>query len=501
MFNPIFNLNHFTLNLICQSHNIDAVIDTKITDNQLDLYLSANVSEVKFIELRWEFQSDDNIIVLGDAWERSYGELEFISVKNNHRFMPWYFLATDKSDSFCFGVKTQPNAFVSFRYDQSGILALIDCRNGGCGVHLNGRKIHLATFLLKQYQNREPYLCLCDYCKALCDKPILPEFKVYGGNDWYYAYGNNNYEEIVADGKLQVDLAKGIDNPPFMVIDDGWQRQGNVGPWVPNEKFKDMAALCSHIKSTGARTGIWIRFLHNNDESISEDMRIEREGKRVYLDPTHPKVQQLIKSDIDKIKSWGYELIKHDFTTVDLFGDYGKDLNEAITKIDNWHFYDQTKTNAEIVLDLYRLIKESCGDMLIIGCNTISHLCAGLVQINRTGDDTSGVEWERTKKMGVNTLAFRLAQNGAFYVVDADCVGILDDKIPWEKNKQWLHLLSKSNTALFLSCCKVTPEQKNDISCAFKDYQNEHTIMPLDWYDTKTPQAWLIDGEKVNYIW
>jgi len=44
--------------------------------------------------------------------------------------------------------------------------------------------------------------------------------------------------------------------------------------------------------------------------------------------------------------------------------------------------------------------------------------------------------------MGVNTLAFRLAQHNAFYMVDADCVGILGDNIPWEKNRQWLALLS-----------------------------------------------------------
>lgn len=496
-----FRLDDFSSKLKCENENIDAFLETKINDNQLDLYLTADATKPQFVEIFWEFQSKDNIIVLGDAWERSYGDLEFKSIKENERYMPWYFLATDKKDSFCFGVKTQPGAFISFKYNCLGITALIDCRNGGCGVNLRGRKIHLATFLYKEYKDTDPFLCLCDYCKALCDNPILPSFKVYGGNDWYYAYGQNNYEEIVADARLQAEFAKGIDNPPFMVIDDGWQKEGNVGPWIPNERYKDMKALCRDIKSTGAKAGIWIRFLHNKDKSICDDMRILRKGERIYLDPTHPKVQQLIKNDIEKIKEWGFDLIKHDFTTVDLFGDYGKDLNKTVTNIENWHFYDCTKTNAEIVLDLYRLIKASCDDLLIIGCNTVSHLCAGLVEINRTGDDTSGVEWQRTKEMGINTLAFRLAQNNAFYMVDADCVGILEGNIPWEKNKQWLHLLSKSNTALFLSCSKANDEQKKDIKAAFKDFQNSHTIVPLDWYETKTPEKWLIDNEIVQYSW
>ena len=153
------------------------------------------------------------------------------------------------------------------------------------------------------------------------------------------------------------------------------------------------------------------------------------------------------------------------------------------------------------MLELYRLIREEAGDMAVIGCNTVSHLCAGLVELNRTGDDTSGKEWDRTLKMGVNTLAFRLAQNGAFYMVDADCVGMLKNYVPWEKNRQWLELLSKSNTALFLSCCEATDEQKKDIKAAYRAAQVKHTIRPVDWMQTKTPAVWEIDGETVRFDW
>ncbi len=173
-----------------------------------------------------------------------------------------------------------------------------------------------------------------------------------------------------------------------------------------------------------------------------------------------------------------------------------------ITKSANWHFYDKTKTNAEITIEFYKLIQESVGDMYIIGCNTVSHLSAGLVHISRTGDDTSGKEWDRTKQMGVNTLAFRLAQNEAFYMCDADCVGILDDYIPWEKNRQWLHLLSKSNTPLFVSCTdKVDNKIKNDLKLAYKTYNIQHEIEPVDIFNTRTPSVWEIDGEKVLYEW
>ncbi len=497
-----FNINDFTKKIICESELNDTVAETVVNGNSIDLYVTAKNDKVKFIELEWNFESGSGIHVLGDAWERSYGELEFKKLSDNSRYMPWYFIATDKKSCFCFGVKTQPNAFISFTYTESGIKALVDCRNGGCGVELGGRKLHLATFVYKEYRSGDVYACLCDYCRTLCDNPLLPKEKVYGGNNWYYAYGKSSYGEIISDAKCQAELAKGIENRPFEVIDDCWQINSCEGPWVANEKFGDMKKLADEIKALGVRPGIWVRLLHNRDSSITEEMRILRKGERKYLDPTHPKVKAFIKADIEKIKSWGFELIKHDFTTADLFGGWGKDLTSTITEIDGWHFYDKTKTNAEIVLDLYRLIKDAADDMYIIGCNTVSHLCAGLVQINRTGDDTSGREWDRTKKMGVNTLAFRLAQNEAFYMCDADCVGILEDYIPWEKNKQWLHLLSYSNTPLFVSCSdKLTHEQKNDLTQAYRVNQTNHTFRPIDIFENRTPSEWEIDGKTVKYSW
>lgn len=497
-----FNINNFSYIITCDNDTSDAILETDSNENELKLYISATVDRPKFIEMNWSVPKLDNILVLGDAWERSYGDLGFVKLEENNNYMPWYFIATNKIKSFCFGVKTGCNSFVSFKYNSDGIKAFIDCRNGGNGVHLDGRKLHLATFIFEKYDNADVYNNLKDYCKKLCDNPILPKERIYGGNNWYYAYGKSSYKQIISDTKLQVTLSEGIENKPFQVIDDCWQINSCAGPWIPNRKFKDMKKLATEIKNSGARPGIWVRFLRNKDKSIKKDMRILRNKKRTYLDPTHPLVQEYIKSDIERIKSWGYELIKHDFSTADLFGLYGKDMDKTVTNIENWHFYDKSKTNAEVVLDFYRLIKENVGDMLIIGCNTFSHLSAGLVHIYRTGDDTSGVSWTRTRDMGVNTLAFRLAQNEAFYMCDADCVGILKNNINWEKNKQWLHLLSCSNTPLFVSCNnKINEQQRADLKIAYKTFNTGHNIEPINIFDTKTPTLWKIDGEEVKYCW
>ena len=497
-----FNITDFTAEIICDSATVDAKIEIDSKENEFDLYLSAKADKPKFIRIEWNAEPSADAKILGDTWERSYSNLHFLGLPENDRPMPWYFIAAEKNECFCLGVKTGCNSFVSFSYTEKGISALVDVRNGGNGVHLDGRRLCLATFICAFYDTGDAFENLKDFCKKMCPQPVLPKERIYGANNWYYAYGKSNYNQIISDAKLQVELAEGIGNKPFQVVDDCWQKNRCAGPWYPNRKFKDMKKLADEIKELGARPGVWVRLLCNKDRKIKKDWRILRKGKRQYLDPTHPEARAYIKADVERVRDWGYELIKHDFSTIDLFGSFGPDMGDRSTKIEGWHFYDKTKTNAEIVLDFYRLVKEAAGDMLIIGCNTVSHLSAGLVHIYRIGDDTSGVSWERTRDMGINTLAFRLAQNEAFYMCDADCVGIVKDKVPWGKNSQWLHLLSFSNTPLFVSCTdQINEKKKNDLRKAYITFNQPHTFRPVDIYDTKIPSKWEIDGETVTYNW
>ena len=62
------------------------VVEAVVNGNTLDLYIGAKNDKPKFIELEWRFESNENICVLGDAWERSYGNLEFLRLCENDRF-------------------------------------------------------------------------------------------------------------------------------------------------------------------------------------------------------------------------------------------------------------------------------------------------------------------------------------------------------------------------------------------------------------------------------
>lgn len=492
--------NPDTVKILCENENTDAEIELVGSGNHLDVFISAEESLPKFIILRWNGRTDIPVSVLGDAWERSYGDLCWRGIEEN-RFMPWYFMVTDGKIHTGYGVETGCRSFVSFQYDDSGITAWIDVRSGSFGVHLNGRRLLACSFVCESYDSTI-FSALHNFCKAMCDKPLLPDRPVYGGNNWYYAYGKSSREEILSDAKMQAKLSRGLVNRPFMVIDDCWQINPCAGPWISNNNFGDMASLASEIKEENVRPGIWVRFLHDLNDNLPTEFYLNR--KSCILDPSAPGVLDYISETIKQIKLWGFELIKHDFSTFDLFGDWGKDLGGTITKRSDLRFFDNTKTSAEIVLEFYGAILNAADGMIIIGCNTVSHLAAGLVHLQRIGDDTSGVDWDRTRKMGINSLAFRMAQHRTFYDIDADCAGILGNNIPWELNRQWIDLLAKSGTPLFVSCPDgaLNSEQENELKELYEIASKQrNTAEPVDWLWNSTPSQWLIDGKKIQYDW
>lgn len=494
-------------------YNLDDINVNLNQDNEhLAIFLTAQTSKVKWIKLRWNNLSwDKNVRFLGDAWERGYGDMEWKGM-NPNRFMPWYFCAKSEAKSICYGVKVRPSAMCFWQVDSLGITLFLDVRCGGSGVNLKGRVIKLADVIACEMRDCTSFEAMQEFCGQMCENPILPKYPVYGSNNWYYAYGKSSESEILADCDYILNLTKDIENKPYMVIDDCWQEhhrlnEYNGGPWTKgNEKFPDMKALADKLVQKGVRPGIWVRLLLNEDENIKNEWRLSHNN---CIDPTNPEALNYIKEDIKRICNWGYTLIKHDFSTFDLFGKWGFQMSPLVTD-DGWHFYDDSLTSAEVVKLLYKAILDasveaSNGETLILGCNTIGHLGAGYMHINRTGDDTSGVDWERTRFMGVNTLAFRLPQHGKFYEIDADCVGI-DGGISWSMNKQWADVLAKSGTPLFIS---VRPNildetEKQELHEILKvASKQEHHVISVDWEETTCPEHWQDKDHDIDckYQW
>ena len=473
----------------------------------MEVMVSAPNAAPKQVALRWQGTTAPGIRVLADAWERSYGDLGFLPVIDN-RSMPWYFVTSRGEQTTGCGVMTRPRAFCFWLLDARGVTLWLDVRNGGRGVRLGQRQLHAATIVQKEYQNLSSFEAARAFCSEMSQGAVFPQKPVYGSNNWYYAYGNSSQDEIVEDAKYVARLTEGLKNRPYMVIDDGWQTafrtftpDYNGGPWhTGNQKFPDMERLAQEMSACGVLPGIWFRPLQDQSDSLPASCRLKRDER--VLDPTVPEVLERVRKDTARLNQWGYRLIKHDFSTYDLFGKWGMAMQPLVTE-DGWGFADDSLTSAEVVQRFYQAVFEGAGDSLVLGCNCIGHLGVGYMQLNRTGDDTSGVKWERTRKMGINTLAFRLPQNGAFYAVDADCVG-MSSQILWSLNRQWLKLLGYSGTPLFFSVKPGTlsEEEERELKSvlAFAS-QNEKEGVPLNWQDTFFPDQWELDGQKTQFDW
>jgi alpha-galactosidase len=399
-------------------------------------------------------------------------------------------------------------------------------RNGGKGVLLGRRSIELATIVTREgYLEETPFAAAQAFCRIMSPKPRLPGEPVYGSNDWYYAYGNSSAEDILRDADLMAELAPGAGPRPYSVIDEGWEN---------SPKFPTMPGLAAQIRSKRIHPGIWIRPLRARGE---QDRRLllpsERFGQRKEIaaenlayDPTIPEARkkaldtvhraagwnyELIKHDFttfDLLGQWGnqnYELIKHDFTTFDLLGQWGNQMGASPT-LPSWSFSDRSQTNAEIIRGLYEDIRRAAGDQtVIVGCNVVGHLSAGLFELQRTGDDVSGQIWERTRRMGVNTLAFRLPQHLTFFAMDPDCVPITST-IPWPLTKIWMDVVTASGASLVISPAQGTmgTEQKEAVRSAFAlAASGGSSATPANWLESRTPNEWTRPKvrENTHYEW
>ncbi len=469
---------------------------------------------ISTVTLSWEVDFTPTAKVLGDAWERTYGDTYWRGICEK-RDMPWYFLLSEGRRTEGWGVETQPNALVAWRVTTNRVELVIDVRAGGRPVELKGRTLEAVRIVRgKNAAGESAWDFGHRFCRMMCPRPRLPKEPVYGYNDWYCAYGKNTATNFLADAAMIVSLCEGLKVRPYVVMDDGWQRnsppvtgESGWGPWDrASENFgMAMPDFAVKVAALGAKPGLWYRPLRAWTESAAEE-RLKADDR--FFDPSVASVRERIFTDMRRFREWGFKLVKIDYLTHDICGiwpcDYKDDQLRLIRDEREWR--DHSRTTAEVMKDLYRAMREGAGDdVVVIGCNALNHLAAGLFEVQRTGNDTSGKDWSWTRDHGVNTLAMRGIQDGAFFKIDADCVGLAEKgAVPWELNRQWMDLLGRSGTPFFVSWRRqlAGSEVRKALAEAFRRASSERpTIEPLDWQRTRTPNQWRDAGEAVRYDW
>ena len=442
---------------------------------------------LSFVRLSWrrDFAADTRFF--GGDWERTYGKTCWMG-RDELRPMPWYFLAEEKGRTSGWGVKVQPGAFAAWVVTNGCVVLVLDCRAGSDPVELGDRTFEACTIVSRAgILGETPYRAAQAFCRMMCDRPRLPKAPVYGYNDWYCAYGRNTAEGFLTDAKTVLALADGLGNRPFAVCDDGWQAaedwRGVNARWG-----LDMDRVAARLRAADIRPGLWYRPL-----------------KHFADDPTRPAVAETVRGDIAAFRRWGYELLKIDFITYDWNHAWNPQGVSPVTR-DDLHWRDRTRTTAETVRAFYRTFREAAGeDVTIIGCNALDHFAAGLFEVQRTGDDTSGCDWSLTELCGPNALGMRAHHHGTFYAQDGDCAGLsCAGAIDWARNRQWIDLLSRSGGAFFVSWYHdyLDAAAKTALKEAFaRAAVPQPAAEPLDWQERTSPVSWRCGEDSVSYDW
>ena len=83
------------------------------------------------------------------------------------------------------------------------------------------------------------------------------------------------------------------------------------------------------------RPGLWIRPLcARRDERANLLLPVhsgQGRPQRSILDPTIPENIERIRQYFDIYKQWGFELVKHDYTTHDIMGRWGFQMKDGMT--------------------------------------------------------------------------------------------------------------------------------------------------------------------------
>ncbi|MFQ7012805.1 MAG: alpha-galactosidase, partial [Clostridia bacterium] len=225
----------------------DVTVELAEADGSLAVFVQAHNTPVRELVLTWKAMFGRAGEVLGDTWERGYGDL---NGKRKQIISECRSTFPACGENAWHLVKVRPSAMCWWEKDGADVKLHLDVRCGTYGVKLGGRKlaakIVMTSYALEEADTPVEVFEACRaFCSEMCDDPDCRDTVIYGGNNWYYAYGKSSAKEILEDSAYLAEMTEGIENRPFMVMDDGWQIDHsdsyNGGPWrVGNADYGDM---------------------------------------------------------------------------------------------------------------------------------------------------------------------------------------------------------------------------------------------------------------------
>src|SRR5271154_947396 len=86
----------------------DVVVELKSFSDIISVHVQSPGVSLKTVRLSWKYSFTKTAQLLGDHWERTYGDVQWKPVDSTAK-MPWYVIQYDDNNTNCFGVKTGCN--------------------------------------------------------------------------------------------------------------------------------------------------------------------------------------------------------------------------------------------------------------------------------------------------------------------------------------------------------------------------------------------------------
>ena len=373
------------------------------------------------------------------AFDR-YGDYHFVDYPNKrgrfHGFSYCYFRRGERFRLIA-SLDERPG-YTIFRYDSGrGLLTIErDC----AGVEHPGGTLHAFDLYFAEGTEAQVF---DSWFSALGIRPRTNR-RLAGYSSWY-----NRYQDI-DDTAIRSDLdgCKTLFQPgDLFQVDDGWEPW--VGDWLEADSVKfpnGMKAVSDEIHSEGFLAGLWLApfvcetrsalYRDHPDWLLKADGRLWKCGGNwsgfYALDIDVPEVRDYLRRVFDRVlNQWGFDLVKLDFL-------YGAAP-----------FGNGMESRAGRMIRAMELLRQWCGDKLILGCGVPVMPAFGLVDYCRVSCDVS-LDWddvwdmrlvhrERTStKQAIGNTIFRRQLNGRAYLSDPDVFFLRDMNIkltPDQKDK------------------------------------------------------------------
>ena len=292
------------------------------------------------------------------------------------------------------------------------------------------------------------YDAVFDKYFSLLEIPAPRAERACGYTTWYNYYSDVTEEIVERDLKAIGNSGVKIN---FFQIDDGYQSA--IGDWLTTDQSKfprGMKAIADEIHKNGIKAGLWLApFAATKKSSVYKDhpeWLVKDSNSKPYLsgpnwgtfyalDIYNDDAREYIRKVFDTVlNDWGYDLVKLDF------------LYAAAILPRNG------KTRGEIMCDAMDLLRECCGDKLILGCGVPLMPAFGKVDYCRIGADVTNY-WSPARKTtredvsvphAVNNTIFRRHLDGRAFMNDPDVFLLRNTNMKMNLEKR--ELLAKINS-------------------------------------------------------